>query len=362
MWTPQRAFHVVLLYQIEISLLQLVTWISQDMYAFVVVVYVLQLTLTQGLFLGAPLGARRTKQIKQIAVTGSTGLLGKALCERLLDRGIAVKSVSTRDGGELPIDVFKGCEMVVHLAGENIASGSLESPFALLGAWTEKKKIAIMSSRVEGTRAVVNAINNMPRGTGPSVLVCASAVGLYGYNDNDGQVFTESGLQGGGFLAEVVAAWEGEAAKLRKGVRLVNTRFGVVLSTKGGVLAKLRPIFNLAAGGNLGDGTQGFSFVSIDDAVRAIEFAIDNSKVTGPVNVCSPEPVTNAEFTQALGKALGRPAIFPVPQLVGSLVFGEFGNEVLFGGQNVVPKKLTDLGFKFDDIFIDSTVNRLING
>lgn len=311
---------------------------------------------------------------KTVAITGSTGLVGKALVDSLLAKGCTVRRITT---GQLPTikddkqeyykwdpsrgaldpNVFKGCDAVVHLAGENIASGSLESPFALLGAWTDAKKAKILSSRVEGTKLVVDTINNMQPSSRPKVLVSASAVGYYGYNSD--KVFDENYGQGDGFLAQVVREWESEALKCS--IRTVCTRLGVVLSPDGGIVSKLKPIFKLAAGGNLGNGNQGFSFVSVEDTVNAIQFAIENRSVAGPINVCSPQPVTNAEFTQAMGKAVNRPAIIPVPEFVGNIVFGEMGREVLFGGQKAVPNKLTSAGFKFQDVDISSTLDRLLN-
>lgn len=339
------------------------TWhVGHTRTRFLILTVLLLTEFASGLFsfggAGGAAGGRSmgSLKVKEVAVTGSTGLVGSALCSRLRERGIGVRPVSTRSGALDP-SAFEGCDAVVHLSGENIASGSLESPFAFLGAWTEGKKAKILGSRVDGTASVVSAINAMKKK--PSVLVCASAVGLYGFEGNEDKVFTEGDAQGGGFLAQVVSAWEAEAAKSK--IRTVSCRFGVVLSPRAGVVAKLLPIFKLAAGGNLGSGKQGFSFVSIDDAVRAIEFSLENGSVKGPVNVCSPEPVTNTDFTQALGKAVNRPAIFPVPQFVGDVIFGQFGREVLFGGQRCTPKRLTALGFKFEDVFIDSTLNRLIN-
>ena len=308
---------------------------------------------------------------RTIAVTGSTGLVGSALCERLsrqpgttlrrLTTGRLPNAASTAPNeewyrwdprsGALDPNVFKGCDAVVHLAGENIASGSWESPFALLGSWTAAKKTKILQSRVEGTRLVVDTINGMT--AAPRVLLTASAVGYYGFSNN-ARVFTEEFGQGDGFLAGVVREWESEALRCTNpATRTVCARLGVVLSEKGGVVAKLLPLFRLAAGGNLGSGKQGFSWVTLDDAVSALEFlllaaaAAEGGGLTGPVNVCAPGACTNADFTRALAAAVNRPAIVPLPAVVGNAIFGEFGQEVLFGGQKAIPARLAKAGFKF---------------
>lgn len=352
------------------------TQYSMQHYRKALVLFALFVQLSSGLLnffpgVGKKGGAMTTKVV---AVTGSTGLVGSQLVKRLEAKGATVRRITTGAvpagnsnyikwdprAGALDAAAFSGCDAVVHLAGENIASGSFEpfeTPFSLLGAWTKAKKEKIAGSRVDGTRLVVDTINKIPASTRPRVLVCASAVGFYGF-DNSERVYTEEFLQGEGFLAQVVRDWESEA--LKASCRTVCARFGVVLSTQGGVVAKLAPLFKLAAGGNLGTGQQGFSWVSVDDAVRAIEFALERNSVTGPVNVVAPQPSTNADFTRALGAAVQRPAIVPVPQFVGDVVFGEMGREVLFGGQKAAPAKLTAAGFKFSDVDLGATLKRLL--
>lgn len=181
----------------------------------------------------------------------------------------------------------------------------------------------------------------------PKVFVCASGVGYYGYNDQYTK-FTEKSRKGDGFLAEVCEAWETEANRASSlGVRTANLRFGVVLSPLGGAISKLFPLFFLGAGGTLGSGEQAFSWVTLNDAVRAVSFVLTSS-ISGPVNVVAPEPCTNLEFTKAFGAALGRPTIFPLPQVVGNVLFGQMGDEMLFGGQRATPSKLDQAGFKFE--------------
>ena len=171
-------------------------------------------------------------------------------------------------------------------------------PFNLLGRWSDAKKTRILESRVQGTKLIVNTLSQLKKK--PQVFISSSATGYYGYTDTKTE-FTESDDSGSGYLAEVCVKWENEALKY-KGGRTVCVRNGVVLSKKGGLLAKLAPLFNVGGGGNIGSGEQGLSWISVDDAVSGIEFALFSSKVSGPVNLCAPAPASNAEFTKALGR------------------------------------------------------------
>lgn len=292
-----------------------------------------------------------TSNTKTVAVSGSTGLVGKALVQSLTKSGYTVKPLS-RKGGKLQVtpEDLEGLDCVYHLAGESIATGS--GPLGALGvqAWSDGKKAEILRSRVEGTKAVVDAINACKKP--PKALVCASAVGLYGYTSGE-KVMTETSPQGSGFLAEVVRSWEQEANKAK--CRVVNTRFGVILSKESGALAKLLPIFQVGGGGIVGSGQQYFPWVSLRDIVSALEFA-GTKNLQGPYNVNAPGVVTNAEFTSALGEAISRPTILPFPEFAAKLLFGQMGEEVLLGGQNVSPKKLQAAGFKFQDEDIKSGI------
>merc|ERR1719329_346892 len=296
-----------------------------------------------------------------IAVTGSTGLVGTALCSLLEDKYDAkiIKLVRNKarannddciywdpsSGVIEDSNALSGVDAVVHLAGENVASG--DGPLAFLGIWSDSKKQKIMNSRVDGTKLIVDTIKSLPKK--PKVLISASGIGYYGYTDPT-SLFDESSGQGEGFLAEVVDQWETEA--LRSPTRTVCLRLAPVFSGKAGILAKLIPLFNLFAGGVIGSGNQAFSWVTLNDTVRAIEYILFNSKgssLKGPINVCSPNPATNADFTSAMGAALGRPTIFPLPEFVAGNVFGQMGQEMLLGGQKAVPKKLVGAGFTFED-------------
>jgi uncharacterized protein (TIGR01777 family) len=263
-----------------------------------------------------------------VVITGASGFVGTALCASLEAAGREVRRLSLR--GEVDPAALDGAAAVVNLAGENIGK-----------RWTKTRKQAIRESRIAGTERLVAAIARAKRP--PSVLVSASAVGFYGMRAS-GPV-DESAPAGDDFLAEVCRDWE--AAANRASGRVVNTRFGVVLSPKGGALAKMLPAFRLGAGGRIGDGTQPMSWVALDDVIAAIRFALETPSLSGPVNVTAPGAATNAEFTRALGKALHRPAVLPLPSALVKLAFGEMGESALLSGVIAVPAKLERAGFRF---------------
>jgi uncharacterized protein (TIGR01777 family) len=264
----------------------------------------------------------------KVAVTGASGLIGSALVESLKAAGHEVTRVPRGQ-----FDVAEGRDAVVHLAGENIA-----------GRWTAQKKQRIRDSRVEGTRRLCEALVKMS--ARPKVLVCASAIGYYG--DRGDEVLTEESAPGSGFLAEVCRDWEAATRPAsQKGVRVVNLRFAVVLSAKGGALAKMLFPFKLGLGGIVGSGRQWWSWVAVDDVVGAIAQALTTEQLSGPVNVASPQPVTNREFTKTLGKVLGRPTIFPMPAFAARLAFGEMADAALLASARVQPAKLAASGYRF---------------
>ncbi|MCS7048839.1 MAG: TIGR01777 family oxidoreductase, partial [Verrucomicrobiae bacterium] len=264
----------------------------------------------------------------KIFVTGSHGLIGSALCAALeRDQHLVLRAV--RGQYELP----EAVDAVVHLAGEPIA-----------GRWTRRKKAAIRDSRVVGTRRLAESLARMS--AKPSVFVCASAVGFYG--DRGTEPLTEDSPPGRGFLAEVVKDWEAACLPaVDAGIRVVNLRFGVVLSARGGALAKMLPLFRLGLGGVVGSGRQFWSWVSLADAVGAILHALDCVLVSGPVNVVSPNPVTNRQFTKTLGRVLRRPTIFPLPAVIARLMLGEMATELLLASQQVFPVRLEGSGYRF---------------
>lgn len=288
--------------------------------------------------------------VKTVAVSGSSGLVGTALATALVAQNVKVVRLG-RDGVDPAL--LEGVDAVVHLAGENVATGSGPLGFIGIQAWSEDKKAEIIRSRVEGTTELVEAMKKCGS-KGPKTLVCASGVGYYGFDTADA-LCDESSPMGSGFLAqEVVPAWE-SAANLAPG-RVVNARLGVVLSSKGGALSKLLPIFLLGGGGVLGSGKQYFSWVSLADVVKGIIFLLNTPSIKGPVNVCAPEPVTNADFTTALGRVVSRPTLLPFPEVAVQLLFGQMGQEMLLGGQRAVPRKLLASGFEFTHPSIESGI------
>jgi uncharacterized protein (TIGR01777 family) len=294
----------------------------------------------------------------KVAITGASGLLGRALAKALKERGdepVAAKRSGAADGalkwdvkrGFDPPDALSGFDAVVHLAGENVGDGR----------WTDARKQEIIDSRVDGTRSVLAAIEAAsPR---PRVLVSASAVGIY--RDDTAEPLDESGPIGRGFLSEVVQTWEAEARKAEviEGVRVVIPRIGVVLSRDGGALAKMLTPFKLGVGGRIGDGTQPMPWVHIDDVVASFLWLLDRDDASGIYNVAAPNPIDNATFTRALGKALHRPTFMPVPTFALRVMFGEMADVVLHG-QRAVPRRLLNDGFAFTFTDLDVALRNLV--
>lgn len=281
----------------------------------------------------------------KILVTGSTGLVGSALLPSLSRGHDCVRLVRSQPSGPAEIrwdpadgaidpDSLNAFDGIVHLAGENIAKGR----------WTAEKKGRIRRSRVEGTRLLAEAVAKAA--SPPRVMVCASAVGYYG--DRGDELLTEESPPGKGFLGDVCQEWE-KAAKPAEArdVRVVKLRIGVVLSPKGGALARMLPPFRMGVGGKIGSGDQYMSWVHIDDLVGILTHALEADTLRGPVNATSPNPVTNGEFTKALGNALSRPTFLPLPAFAAQLAFGEMARELLLASQRVVPAKLLGHGFVF---------------
>lgn len=286
---------------------------------------------------------------RRVAISGATGLVGKALCDALRERGDTVCPIVRSpkglpgevlwdtDSHTFDADALAECDAVVHLAGENI-----------VGRWTEDKKRAVRDSRVKSTRGLSEALAAL-RGRGPKTLVCASAIGYYG-DTGQASARTEQDPPGDDFLADVCVQWEAAADPARDaGLRVVHTRVGIVLSPDGGALAAMLTPFKLGVGGRLGDGSQWMSWVSLADMARILVFALDTESLQGPVNAAAPKPVTNCDFTKTLGKVLGRPTLLPVPSLVPKLLYGEEAAEALvLGSIRVAPQALQDAGFSFE--------------
>ena len=292
----------------------------------------------------------------KIAVTGATGLIGAALGERLRQEGNDVLVISRRknlsspfpvvhwnpERGELDTRSLEGVDAVVHLAGETIAE-----------RWTPEKKERIRTSRVAGTRFLVDGLKRLSKR--PSVLIGSSAVGFYG-NRGDEEL-DEGSPPGTGFLPEICQAWEAEVARASElGMRAVRLRTGIVLSTKGGALAKMLLPFKLGLGGPVGSGSQWMSWIHIDDVVGGYHFALHHADLSGAANLTAPQPVRNADFTRALGRALGRPAFLPAPGFALKLIFGEMAQDLLLDGQKVLPRRLESAGYKFQHTGIDDAL------
>src|SRR2546423_14417120 len=281
----------------------------------------------------------------KIAIAGASGLVGSALIPRLESDGAEIIRLvrNSARGNEIEwhpnqdeIEPGKldGCDAIINLAGENVSEGR----------WTEEKKRRIHDSRVHGTHLLSEAIAKTPQH--PQVFLCASATGIYG--DRDDETLNEESESGGGFLAGVCREWEMATEPASKaGVRVVNLRFGPILARDGGMLSKLLTPFKMGMGGKVGSGKQYISWIGLDDAVNAIKLAIDDQSIRGPLNIVSPNPVTNEEFTKTLGHVLNRPTALAVPAFAARLAFGEMADEMLLTSQKVIPKRLLSAGFQF---------------
>lgn len=288
-------------------------------------------------------------------------MIGSALVTELTRRGHRVSRMVRRPAtglGEISWDPaadrldpgdLEGLDGVVHLAGENIAA-----------RWTAGRKARIRESRVKGTKLISEALAQLRRR--PAVLVSASAMGIYG--NRGSEVLTEASVPGDrsrDFLASVAWEWEAAAEPARvAGIRVVHPRFGLVLSPKGGALKKMLLPFRLGLGGEIGDGTQWMSWISIDDAVGAILHALDTDTLRGPVNATAPEPLTNRDFTRALGRVLGRPTPFRVPTAALRLVLGEMADSTLLTSTRAVPSKLLAAGYAFQHPHLEGALRHVL--
>lgn len=281
-----------------------------------------------------------------VAVSGASGLVGRQLCALLTAGGHVVKRLVRRRardageiawdprGGEVDLPALEGVDAVVHLAGENIASGR----------WTEARKERILRSRSEGTRTLAQAIARME--SRPATLVSASAIGWYG--DAGEEPVDEDSPAGSGFLADVCTQWEVAAEPAREaGVRVVHPRIGIVLSGDGGALALMRRPFNLGLGGPLGSGRQWMSWIALDDLIGLLHHALFDETLEGPVNAVAPEPVRQRDFARRLAAVLRRPAVLPAPAFAVRLALGEMAEEMLLGGARVSSSVLPGTGFRF---------------
>jgi uncharacterized protein len=292
----------------------------------------------------------------RIAVAGSSGFVGSALAPALVAGGHSVVRIvhggraeaargdiawdPTR--GVLDAAALDGVDAVINLAGEAVDE-----------RWTADRKRRIRSSRIDSTSLLARTIAGLARR--PSVFLSASAIGFYG--DRGSESLDESSPPGKGFLPEVAEAWEAAAGPAAAaGIRTVHPRFGVILSPRGGALAKMLPPFKMGAGGKIASGTQYMSWIALDDVVAALQFALVTPALSGPANFTAPTPVTNAEFTHILGHALHRPTVATIPPLVLKLAFGEMAEQVLIAGQRVFPRALERAGYVFRHSTLDDAL------
>ncbi|ATB31628.1 TIGR01777 family oxidoreductase [Melittangium boletus] len=289
-----------------------------------------------------------------VAVSGTSGLVGGALVPFLTTGGHRVRrlvrgqpeagDIAWAPGqGEMDVAALEGLDAVVHLAGEPIADGR----------WTPERKERIRRSRVDGTRALCESLARLARP--PRVLVCASAVGFYGNRGED--VLTEASSPGQGFLADVTREWEAATAPAeRAGIRVVHLRLGVVLSARGGALAKMLPAFQAGVGGRIGEGRQWMSWVCLEDVLGLIYFALFTPELRGAVNAVSPQPVRQEEFARTLGRVLSRPALLPLPAAAVHALFGEMGEATLLACARAQPEVALRQGFSFFHPSLEETL------
>lgn len=291
---------------------------------------------------------------QRIAITGASGLIGSALVGHLKSEGHTVQRLVRRapvapdeiqwdpKTGYVNIEALRGVDAVIHLAGVGVGDKR----------WTKRYKSEILNSRLLGTTAIANAVAEVK----PQVFISASAIGWYG--DSGNRAVVESDSVGNDFLAAVCREWEG-AADLAGDVRTVKLRTGLVLDPTGGALGRMLPLFRFGLGGKLGSGKQWWSWITLHDVVRAIIFALE-TPIAGPVNLTTPNPVTNQEFTAALARAMNRPALFPAPAIALKIALGGFSSEVL-GSKKVMPNALSDAGFVWDYPHITNALTALID-
>ncbi|OHB72395.1 MAG: TIGR01777 family protein [Planctomycetes bacterium RBG_13_63_9] len=296
----------------------------------------------------------------KVLVSGATGLIGSALVESVAQSGHQVTAlvrspalagsgavVWNPAAGTLDSAHVEGFDAVVHLAGESVARGR----------WTTRKKSRIRESRVQGTGLLSRTLARLDQP--PTVLACASAIGYYG--DRGEEPLDEESPPGEGFLAQVCRDWEAATQPAAEaGIRVVKLRMGVVLAAGGGALARMLPLFRRGLGGRLGSGTQYMSWITLRDVVGAAQHVLSNDTLHGAVNLVSPRAVTNREFTRSLGRVLHRPTYFAVPGGVLRILLGQMAEELLLNSTRVIPRRLTDSGYTFDDPELEPALRRIL--
>ena len=298
--------------------------------------------------------------IKKVVISGSSGLLGTALSSYLIKKGFTLLRLVRRPEaaeneifwnpltGEIDSQKLEGTDAAINFSGRNIG----------LGRWTKKRKKEIFESRVNSTRLLAETLSKLK--DPPHSFISASAIGYYG--DSGAEFMNEGAEPGTGFLPDLCVHWE-EATKpaMKAGLRVVQMRSGVVLTADGGALAQMLPPFKMGVGGKLGNGKQYFSWIDIDDYVRAVYHLMTSDSIQSPVNVASPEPVTNSEFTAVLARVLRRPAFIPIPGFVLKLLFGQVAEEILLSSSRVIPQILLGSGFEFKYPDLENALRKCLN-
>ena len=300
--------------------------------------------------------------LSRILISGASGLIGTALVRDLAAPQISVVRLVRKSQPESQDEIgwspessstitnplkLEGFDTVIHLSGANVAAHR----------WTTSYKKEIVKSRVNTTHALASLLAGLS--DPPRTFLCASAIGIYG--NRDGEVLTEISEPGTGFLAETCLAWEAACLPAKSaGIRVVNLRFGVVLSPEGGALAKMLPLFRLGLGGRLGSGRQWMSWISLPDLVRAVSHICQTPELTGPTNMVAPMPVTNAEFTRTLADIIHRPAVFPAPAFALRAALGQMADEGLLASARVIPEQLTRSRFRFQHGQLSSALASLL--
>lgn len=293
-----------------------------------------------------------------ILISGSTGLIGTALSKQLSNKGHTIYPLHRNPKGNelhfwrpdeniIHFDDNINIDAIIHLAGVNIADSR----------WSKEKKERIYNSRIHGTRLLTEYLQSMSKP--PSILISASAIGYYGETGDN--LVDENSDRGTGFLSDIAVDWEQATSAVNNlDMRTVHLRTGVVLSPKDGVLKKMLLPFKLGLGGIIGNGRQYMSWISINDVVNIIELMLHNNKLSGPYNLVAPQPVTNSEFTKALGRCLHRPTLIPMPTLLARILFGEMADALLLSSSRVDAKRLKEIGYKFEHNEINQTLSTLL--
>ncbi len=296
----------------------------------------------------------------KILISGASGLVGTALIPTLIAKGHSIVRLvrqQPKGSDEIRWDSDKGFsfgeehklegfDAVIHLAGDNVASGS----------WTDEKKRSIRESRTKGTKFLIDALKKLK--SKPKIIISASAIGFYG-NRGD-EILTEESPKGSGFFPDVCDEWENEVREAGNFARIVMLRIGVILAKDGGALDKMLTPFKLGVGGVIGSGKQWMPWITIDDILGIIHYALEKP-LRGIYNTTAPNAATNHAFTKALGKALGRPTFIPLPEFAVKMMFGEMGETLLLQGCRVVPKRLQEMGYKFKFPNLDEALKHVLS-